>query len=282
MADRSDAASWEFAAARNLTEQREEFLETFFKRGAEFTNELLHEVHGLQRRIKAAEDENAALKLQLASDDAIRDLLVKIEALEKEKHALAHNIEHVRAESSDFAVRYREVEDELDSMANLYVASFQLHIALTPAEVFSIMEQILMQFVGVGRFAVYLRRGAKGAQNSLEPVHLFHCDELCGRALPIDDGIIGESLSTAVHYLADPRKPREDGVPLACVPLVFGQTVIGVIVVHDLLEQKSAFVKTDLELFRLLGSHAAAAMVGAGMLAHVGDVFTGLDHYRRV
>ena len=282
MAERSEGASWEFASARNLKEQREEFLETFFKRGAEFTNELLGEVHALQHRAKSLDDENAALKLQLASDDAIRDLLVKIEALEKEKRALAYNIENAKAVSSDFEVRYREVELELDSMANLYVASYQLHIALSQAEVFSIIEQILMQFVGVGRFAVYLRRAVKGAPDALEPVHLFHCDELSGKALPVDDGIIGESVTTAVHYLSDPGKRREAGVPIACIPLVFGQTVIGVIVVHDLLEQKSAFVNTDLELFRLLGSHAAAAIVGAGLLARIGDVFAGLDEYRRV
>jgi hypothetical protein len=282
MAERSDAASWEYAAARNLTAQREEFLETFFKRGAEFTSELLREFHTVQHRLKSLEDENAALKLQLASDDAIRDLLVKIDALEKEKRALAHNIESVRAESSDFAERFQEMEMELDSMANLYVASYQLHVALTPAEVFSIMEQILMQFVGVGRFAVYLRREAPGAAPSLEPVHLFHCDELSGKPLALDDGIVGEAVTTAVQYIRDPGEPREVGAPLACVPLVFGQTVIGVIVVHDLLEQKSAFVKTDLELFRLLGSHAAAAIAGAGMLARLGDVFAGLSEYRRV
>jgi len=282
MVERSDAASWEFGSTRSLTVQREEFLETFFKRGAEFTNELLHEVQTLQQRLKALEDENAALKLQLASDDAIRDLLVKIEALEKEKRSLASNIENAKAASSDYEVRYREVEIELDAMANLYVASYQLHMALSPPEVFSIVEQILMQFVGVGRFAVYLRRENEGAPPSLEPVHLFHCDELSGRSLRIDDGIIGESVSTAVHYLCDPSDPREDGAPLACVPLVFGQTVIGVIVVHDLLEQKSAFVKTDFELFRLLGSHAAAAIAGAGLLARVGNVFKGLDEYRGV
>jgi len=148
--------------------------------------------------------------------------------------------------------------------------------------VFSNMEQILMQFVGVGKFAVYLRRAPASGEPVLEPVHLFHCAELTGRTVRIDEGIIGESMSTAVHYLGNPGERREAGAPLACVPLVFGQRVIGVVVVYDLLEQKSEFVKMDLELFRLLGSHAAAAIAGAGLLAHVGDVFTGLDVYRRV
>lgn len=282
MADKPDTASWDLAATHDLTAQREEFLETFFKRGAEFTTELLKEVHALQKRARALEDENRVLRLQLASDDAIRDLLVKIEALEKEKRALATHIENARAENSDYAVRYREVELELDAMANLYVASYQLHMGLTPPEVFSIMEQILMQFVGVGKFAVYLRRAPAGGDPVLEPVHLFHCAELSGSTVRLDEGIIAESVSTAVNYLGDPAERREPGAPLACIPLAFGPKVIGVIVVYDLLEQKSAFVKMDIELFRLLGSHAAAAVAGAGLLAHVGDVFTVLDEYRRV
>jgi GAF domain-containing protein len=282
MADKADATSWEAYASRSLTVQREEFLETFFKRGAEFTNELLGEVHELQGQLRQLRDENAALRLHLASDDAIRDLLVKIEALENEKHALATHIESSKQESSDYLSRYHDVELELDAMANLYVASYQLHIALTPAEVFSIMEQILMQFVGVARFAVLLRRNVSGGEPVLETVHLFHCDELAGRAMKGADEIIRESVSTAVHYLGDPTEPREEGVPLACVPLVFGQTVIGVIAVYDFLEQKTRFVNMDIELFRLLGSHAAAAIAGAGLLAKVGDVFVGLDQYRRV
>ena len=158
MADKADATSWEAYASRSLTVQREEFLETFFKRGAEFANELLGEVHEMQGQLRTLRDENAALRLQLASDDAIRDLLVKIEALEKEKHALATHVESTKQESSNYLSKYHEVELELDAMANLYVASYQLHIALTPAEVFSIMEQILMQFVGVGAPVTIVRR----------------------------------------------------------------------------------------------------------------------------
>jgi len=282
MADKADAAAWEAVATRSLTVQREEFLETFFKRGAEFTNELLSEVHELQMQLKALKDENAALRLQLASDDAIRDLLVKIEALEKEKHALSTHIESAKMENSDYLTKYREVELELDAMANLYVASYQLHLALTPPEVFSIMEQILMQFVGAGRFAVLLRRNAASGDPVLEPVHLFHCDEEAGRSVRWGEGRAGEAASTGVHYLGDPGEVRDPGVPLACIPMIFGQTVIGVIVVYDLLEQKKAFVNMDLELFRLLGSHAAAAVAGAGLLARAGDVFLGLDGYRRV
>lgn len=282
MAEKADATSWEAYASRSLTVQREEFLETFFKRGAEFTNELLREVHELQTQLRALRDENAALRLQLASDDAIRDLLVKIEALETEKRALATHIESAKQETSDYNSRFHEVELELDAMANLYVASYQLHIALAPAEVFSIVEQILMQFVGVGRFAVLVRRNAPGGEPVLEPVHKFHCEGIAVRAVKASEGIIGESLSTGVHYLGNPAERREAGTPLACIPLVFGQTVIGVIVVYDFLEQKTAFVKMDIELFRLLGTHAAAAIAGAGLLAKVGDVFAGLDEYRRV
>ena len=39
--------------------------------------------------------------------------------------------------------------------------------------------------------------------------------------------------------------------------------LVGVIVIYALLAQKERFVTVDLELFKLLGAHAAAALVGA-------------------
>src|SRR5690242_5542030 len=75
-----------------LKAQRDKFVHTFFKRGAEFTEELVKENDRLRKQILLVEAENTRLRTQLASDTAIRDLLKKIEQLEQEKEDLLSSV----------------------------------------------------------------------------------------------------------------------------------------------------------------------------------------------
>jgi len=263
-----------------LVAKREEFLETFFRKGAEFTSELLEEVQALRTRIGSLSQENEALRLQLASDDAIKDLLVKITDLEKEKSSLANRMSSVVQESQDFMGRFSEVERELDAMANLYVASYQLHTAFRPRDVLSVLEQLLMQFVGTASFAVYACRREGDRVGVLEPIHAFHCNHVKGTRIEWGEGLIGEAASTQVNYLADPSKPREENEPLACIPMSLGTATVGVIAIYGLLEQKDRFVEIDFELFRLLSVHAASAIISAALLEKEKDVIAGLEEYK--
>ncbi|MFO8070935.1 MAG: GAF domain-containing protein [Polyangia bacterium] len=265
----------------DLEDRREQFLETFFRKGAEFTNELLDEVGNLRARIDQLTEENAALRHQLASDDAIRELLVKIEELEREKSSLRGRAKNATEESLDYKERYSEVERELDAMANLYVASYQLHSTLRPAEVLSIIEQLLMQFVGAASFAIYLRTDTADA-HVLQPAHTFECERVRGNEVRWGEGPIGEAAETQVHSVRDPNKVEDEGSPLACIPMVLAQETIGVIAVYDLLEQKTEFVEIDFELFRLLALHSASAIVGAGLLSSSDGVGCALDAFPRL
>src|SRR5579862_5513010 len=94
---RSDRPPVDLAA--QLKVQRDSFVHTFFKKGAEFTEELLHENERLRKAQADVESENAALRTQLASDEAIRDLLRKIEDLEREKSLLLSNMREAEAVS---------------------------------------------------------------------------------------------------------------------------------------------------------------------------------------
>lgn len=264
--------------AMGLVAQREEFLETFFRKGAEFANDLLAEVQELRDQLGALENENAALKLQLASDDAIRDLLAKIEHLENEKNSLASKVTNVKREKEDYLDKFADVERELDAMANLYVASYQLHAAFKPQDVLSVLEQMLMQFVGASSFAVFASR--PGEEKTLEPIHAFHCGHVVGTSIAWGEGLIGEAASTQVSYLADPAKPRAPEEPLVCIPMSLGESTVGVIVIFGLLEQKEKFVDIDFELFKLLAVHSASAIIGAGLLARESDITAGLTRYK--
>lgn len=265
----------------NLAAQREEFLETFFRKGAEFASELIDELETLKVKLNALTLENAELRHHLASDDAIRELLVKIDKLEEEKKRLRSRAEVAVREIHDYEGRYSEVEKELDAMANLYVASYQLHSTLEPTEVLSVIEQVLMQFVGVGAFAIYLVRHSDDAK-PIEPVHAFQCEGVEIKSEPWGQGAIGEAAATGVYFVKHPDKVEEPGAPLACIPMALGETTIGVIAIYGLLAQKSEFVDIDFEIFKLLALHAASAIIGSGLLARADSFSAGLDSYRRL
>src|SRR5258708_35177351 len=78
----------DLSVAAEIKEKRDDFLQTFFKRGAQLTEELVGENRRLGDQISALEEENAALKTQPASDKAIRDLLRKTAELKRDKSRL--------------------------------------------------------------------------------------------------------------------------------------------------------------------------------------------------
>src|SRR4051794_15859933 len=113
----------------DLLKERDAFIQQFFKKGAQFTEELLKENERLRDRIADLENDNQRLRAHLASEDAMRDLLRKIEELEREKRELVNRSASIKAATEEFSSRYTEVESELANLANLYVATSQLHSA---------------------------------------------------------------------------------------------------------------------------------------------------------
>jgi hypothetical protein len=51
--------------------------------------------------------------------------------------------------------------------------------------------------------------------------------------------------------------------PKVCVPLIVGDTMLGMFVVFSFLVQKTCITELDRELFKLLGGHAAMAIFAA-------------------
>ena len=52
--------------------------------------------------------------------------------------------------------RYAAIEQELNDLANLYVASFQLHSTLKPPHVLQHIRELLAQLVGAECFVIYV------------------------------------------------------------------------------------------------------------------------------
>lgn len=253
------------AVAAELKQKRDAFLHTFFKRGAELTDELVHENKKLRDTIAKLEEDNAALKTQLASDRAIRDALRKIEELEREKSRLLSSMHQQEEITGQMSNRFAEIESELESFANLYVASFQLHISLGLRTVLRHVKELLGQLVGARSSAVYF---VDEARRRLEPIASDGVDLATLPAVPLQDGAPGDTVTAALEraFLTGVPHVAEGDVraePAACIPLQIDDRNVGVIAVYALLEQKRRFITVDRELFKLLGAHAAGAIVGA-------------------
>jgi len=251
----------DLSVAAEIKEKRDAFLQTFFKRGAQLTEELVGENRRLGDQISALEEENAALKTQLASDKAIRDLLRKIDELERDKSRLLSSM-HDQAE---ITTRFTEVESELESFANLYVASYQLHSSLRPRTVMRNLKELLMQLVGVRSLGVYF---VEDAERRLVPIASEGVDLALLPPIPLSDYTTDDVTATVVErtYLTGVPHVAEGETlasPAACIPLQLEDRAIGAIVVYTLLGHKKRFVTVDRELFKLLGAHAGGALVAA-------------------
>ena len=269
-----------------LKMQRDSFVHTFFKKGAEFTEDLLRENERLRKEVVDVEEQNAKLRTQLKSDQAMRELLKKIEFLEREKQQLLTQVHEVEAVSTRFSTRYAEMEEELSTLANLYVASYQLHSTLRPKLVLQHLRELLAQLVGARAHAFYV---ANEARTELVPVT---SDGVAHERLPrIPLGASNPDLKnngltaivervylTGVEHINEARlaKPKDDA-PVACLPMRIDDSVVGVIVIYSLLEQKEHFVAVDYELFKMLGAHAATALMGTLLFANAEGRLPGFE-----
>lgn len=237
----------------------EEFLQVF-KKGAEFTQELLKENERLRYRVLKLEESlsHAECGGMDVSSEA-EQLRRRIEELEQEKQEILGRVKQVEEENEDFANRYLEIEDENNMLANLYIASFQLHSTLDFKEVLQIILEIVINLIGAEEFGVLL---LDEKTNRLEPVAAEGVSTSELPSIAVGKGIIGEAAKSGENYFIDSMKfyQRDFEKPLVCIPLKIKEHVIGVIVIYKLLVQKDEFTSVDYELFTLLAGHAATAV----------------------
>jgi hypothetical protein len=253
------------AVAAELKEKRDAFLHSFFKRGAELSDELMQENRRLREQMGKTEAENTELKTQLASDRAIRDLLKKIDHLEREKSRLLSTVSEQEEITGQISNRFAQVEGDLESFANLYVASFQLHLSLRLRTVLRHIKELLQQLVGARSLAIYF---ADEEGRRLVPIASEGIDLASVAPVLLHDGGAGDPVAAVIErtFLTGIPHIGEGpvaSVPAACIPLQIEDRAVGAIVVFGLFAQKAQFVTVDRELFKLLGAHAGATLVAA-------------------
>ncbi len=238
----------------------DEFLQ-MFRKGEEFTKDLLKENEKLRYRVAQLEE-----SVERSGDETRTKLYEeRIRMLEDELNSLKERFRQVEEENKDFVSKYIEVEAENNNLANLYVASYQLHSTLDFSEVLRIVMEIVINLIGAEKFAILLM---DDKANELIPVSTEGMTLAEAPKVKFGDGTIGAVAKGGESFFADNLdggreiNPRE---PIVCIPLKIKEHVIGVISIYKLLTQKEGFTNVDYELFSLLAGHAATAIFSSRM-----------------
>jgi len=242
---------------RLVQSRGEEFLQVF-KKGAEFTQELLRENERLRYRLLELENQAAGGEAPTPSLE-VKKLAERIAELEQEKNEILNRIRQVEDENQDFAARYIEIEDENNNLANLYIASYQLHSTLDFREVLQIITEIIINLIGAEEFAILL------LDEKSDELQAVATEGVERREIPhvrLGKGVIGQVAKDGESYFAADVEgyQRDFTEPMVCIPLKIKEHVIGVLAIYKLLMQKKEFAPVDYELFTLLAGHAATAI----------------------
>jgi transcriptional regulator with GAF, ATPase, and Fis domain len=241
----------------HIARKADEFLQ-IFKRGEEFTKDLIKENERLRFRI--AQLEESAVKA--GNEEKVRLYEDRIKMLEDEINSLLDRYKRTEEENKDFATKYVDIEAENNMLANLYVASYQLHSTLDFNEVLRIVLEIIINLIGAEKFAIFLM---DDKTNELLPGAAEGLNLADIPKVKIGEGTIGrvakEGASYFREHMTDAPASGIDALnPLVCIPLKIKEHVIGVISIYSLFVQKTLFSNIDYELFNLLAGHAATAI----------------------
>jgi GAF domain-containing protein len=194
--------------------------------------------------------------------EAVQHLRQSLERVERERQSL------MRAASSleDFVrsqdARFAELEQELNDTALLYVASYQLQARDDSREVLRHLRELLEQLIGVESFVMYL-----GGPEAKVVTSRGVSDAELGPQRT-EEGPLATAYAKRTPLLSGdhPLPAGSVAKPLAVVPLLLADRVVGAISIVKLFPHKSGWVQVDTQLLNLLTTHAASALLAAHLV----------------
>ncbi len=201
---------------------------------------------------------DAQRAIEEASQSVVQQRAASTEIPEREARlAQAEN------DREELASRLVEVEHQVGRLMTLYVATYQLHATLDPADVQSTIAEIAVNLLGAEHFLlllhaedgsaleIRLREGEIAAPWASQPTYSG------------GDPLIDASLLDGLLRFG----PTESSPVLVVVPLRVQDVTVGALVVTKLFEHKAALEEEDRELLDLLGAHAASALFASRVYA---------------
>ena len=237
----------------------EEFV-SLFEKALSFTKEILAENERLRFRVatfEAEADVTRRLGGAVDGEAMVAALRRQVSELEAERSRLLLSFQEVEQLNRTDMQRYAEIESEHNDLANLYIASYQLHSTLNFREVVQVVSEVVINLIGVAHFTLYL---FDTTSELLEPLVAEGHSVAERSAVGLDEPVIGHAARTRERFV---RRPGATTSPVAVIPLATAESLVGAIVIERLLVQKEGLSSVDLELFNLLGVHAATALASA-------------------
>ena len=177
------------------------------------------------------------------------------------KEDLAARLADVESDRAELSQQLSEYEQQVGRLMNLYVATYQLHATLDPAEVQATIAEIAINLLGAERFAllfwksdsaeceIALQQGLEGDASG------FYANNTYAGGDPAVDA----TLSDGVLRIG----PIDGSDVLAAVPLTVQGATVGALVLLKLFDHKSVLRPDDRDLLDLLAAHAASALFAA-------------------
>lgn len=219
--------------------------------------ELLEENEKLRQRNIGLDSESLRFKEKAAAlESELSSLQQKREEVEALRAGLEEKLAEAEEETHRFSSRFVEVEEQNNNLANLYVASYQLHQTVNHDEVLTVLQEIIINLIGSEDFVIFERSTTTG---ELVETVSFGIESSRLETLDLRSGPIAETARTGELYVVENLEPGDSDL-VACVPMKLGDRIHGVIAIFALLSHKDGLEPLDHELFDLLASHAASSL----------------------
>jgi hypothetical protein len=178
---------------------------------------------------------------------------------------LERRLATAESDVKELASRLVDSEHQGGRLMNLYVATYQLHATLDPAEVQATIAEIAINLLGAQQFVLLLRREegdeyeialVEGLRGEGDPLY-------AGESYAGGDAMVDATLSDGLLRLG----PSGESPALAAVPMRVQNEVVGALVLLKLLDHKPILRAEDRDLLDLLSAHAASALFAARLFA---------------
>jgi GAF domain-containing protein len=178
---------------------------------------------------------------------------------------LERRLSTAESDVKELASRLVDSEHQGGRLMNLYVATYQLHATLDPAEVQATIAEIAINLLGAEQFILLLRKDDATDYEIalLEGMYDGVLAPYDGEAYTGGDPMVDATLNDGVLRLG----PTSESQALAAVPLRVQNEIVGALVLLKLLDHKPILRAEDRDLLDLLSAHAASALFAARLFA---------------
>lgn len=212
-----------------------------------YTQQLLQENQRLRELAVELESDRDDLREQL------RRATDELSHRQAREQSLAERLAEAERTGAAFWEQYLQVEQQHTNLANLYVASYQLHGTVDRDAVVASLQEIVINLVGSEELLIVERDLDSGEPRVLAS---FGLD---ATAYDPARGVIGTCLQSGERWISGDSPATEQNLT-ACIPLKLDAEVSGAIAIFRLLEHKTELQPVDFELFDLLATQAATAL----------------------